>query len=219
LWFAVGIAFPTSISVNNVVSHFSPLSYFSPFFFPFSISRFAIISSDSTASLKLSKHDVVKIHLGAHIDGFAAVHAETLIVGATSSEPATGRQADVIKAAWTAAEAAMRTVKAGNKNWAVTEVVNKAVAPWGCKAVEGQLSCQQSQNVIDGKKRSVGEFKVTDVLLIIFPLGSSSIPLNNSVKDSKLLHLRRTKCTASTFSFHPAMMAKFVPSCIALRPN
>jgi len=132
-----GIAFPTSISVNNVVSHFSPLA------------------SDPQASEKLAKGDVVKIHLGAHIDGFAAVSAETVIVGASESEPATGRQAEVVKAAWTAAEAAMRTIKAGNKNWAVTEVINKAVAPWNCKAVEGMLSCQQSQNVMDGKKRII----------------------------------------------------------------
>jgi len=132
-----GIAFPTSISVNNVVSHFSPLA------------------SDPQASQKLAKGDVVKIHLGAHIDGFAAISAETMIVGVSESEPASGRQAEVVKAAWTAAEAAMRTVKAGNKNWAVTEVVNKAVAPWNCKAVEGMLSCQNSQNVIDGKKRII----------------------------------------------------------------
>ncbi|KZT41214.1 proliferation-associated protein 1 [Sistotremastrum suecicum HHB10207 ss-3] len=134
---AKGIAFPTAISVNNAVSHVSPLA------------------SDTLGSAVLAQGDVVKIHLGAHIDGFASVHAETLIVGATEENPATGRQADVVRAAWTAAEAAMRTVKAGNKNWTVTEVVNKAVAPWGCKAVEGMLSCQQSQNVIDGKKRII----------------------------------------------------------------
>jgi hypothetical protein len=31
----------------------------------------------------------------------------------------------------------MRTIKAGNKNWAVTEVVSKAASAYGCKAVEG----------------------------------------------------------------------------------
>ena len=80
----------------------------------------------------------MKIHLGAHVDGFAAISTETLIVGATESEPATGRQAEVVKAAWTAAEAAMRMVKVGSKNWGVTEIVNKAVSPWHCKAVEGK---------------------------------------------------------------------------------
>lgn len=59
------------------------------------------------------------------------------MVGASAKEPVTGRQADVIKAAWHAAEIAMRLVKVGNKNWAVTDTVNKVAAQWDCKAVEG----------------------------------------------------------------------------------
>jgi methionine aminopeptidase len=93
-------------------------------------------------------------------------------VGATVDNPVTGRRADVLKAAWHAAEAAMRLIKAGNKNSAVTEVVGKVATNWGCKPVEGELlappslrldftvmvgmlSCQQTQNVIDGKKRII----------------------------------------------------------------
>jgi len=81
----------------------------------------------------------VKIQLGAHIDGFASITAETIVIGATAENPVTGRRADVIKAAWTAAEVAMRTVKAGNKNWAVTEVVGKCADAFACKPVEGAL--------------------------------------------------------------------------------
>ena len=81
----------------------------------------------------------MKVHIGAHIDGFAAVSAETLVVGATAEEPFTGRKADALKAAWHAAEIAMRLVKVGNKNWAVTEAVNKVTAAWDCKAVEGKF--------------------------------------------------------------------------------
>ncbi|GJJ08582.1 hypothetical protein Clacol_002801 [Clathrus columnatus] len=111
--------------------------------------------SDPQSSLILAKDDVVKIHLGAHIDGFASISAETIIVGATEQEPATGRRADVVKAAWHAAELAMRLIKVDNKNWGVTENVNKIVSAWDCKAVEGMLSCQHSKNVIDGKKRII----------------------------------------------------------------
>ncbi|RDB25883.1 Proliferation-associated protein 2G4 [Hypsizygus marmoreus] len=132
-----GLAFPTSISVNNAVAHFSPLA------------------SDPQSTQVLAKDDVVKIQLGAHIDGFASISAETLVVGATAEHPATGRRADVVKAAWYAAELAMRTIKVGNKNWAVTEAVNTIAATWDCKPVEGMLSCQQTQNVIDGKKRII----------------------------------------------------------------
>ncbi|KIJ66985.1 hypothetical protein HYDPIDRAFT_108958 [Hydnomerulius pinastri MD-312] len=132
-----GIAFPTCVSVNNTVAHFSPLA------------------SDALASQTLAKDDVVKLHIGAHIDGFAAISAETIVVGASEQEPVTGRRADVLKAAWHAAELAMRQVKVGNKNWAVTEAVAKVAAAWDCKPVEGMLSCQQTQNVIDGKKRII----------------------------------------------------------------
>jgi methionine aminopeptidase len=81
----------------------------------------------------------VKIQLGAHIDGFAAISSETIVVGASASNPVTGRRADVVKAAWTAAEAAMRTLKVGNKNWAITEIVARSAAQFDCKPVEGAL--------------------------------------------------------------------------------
>jgi hypothetical protein len=82
---------------------------------------------------------MVKLHIGAQIDGFAAISAETIVVGATPEAPVTGRRADVLKAAWHAAEIAMRTIKVGNKNWAVTEVVGKVASAWDCKPVEGML--------------------------------------------------------------------------------
>ncbi|KAK7690666.1 hypothetical protein QCA50_005765 [Cerrena zonata] len=134
---AKGLAFPTSISVNNCVAHFSPLA------------------SDPLSTQTLAKGDVVKLHSGAHIDGFAAVSAETIVVGASEENPVTGRQADVIQAAWHAAEAAMRLIKVGNKNWTVTDAVSKVASAWNCHPVEGMLSCQQTQNVIDGKKRII----------------------------------------------------------------
>ncbi|KAF8339565.1 peptidase M24, structural domain-containing protein [Cantharellus anzutake] len=132
-----GIAFPTSISVNNIISHFSPLP------------------SDIKAGLKLAKDDVVKIHVGAHVDGFASVHAETIVVGASIENPVTGPRADVLKAAWTAAEIATRLIRVGERNWSVTDAVSKVATVFNCKPVEGMLSCQQSRNVVDGKKRII----------------------------------------------------------------
>ncbi|KAI6042611.1 proliferation-associated protein 1 [Pisolithus marmoratus] len=111
--------------------------------------------SDPLASQALVRGDVVKLHLGAHIDGFAAISAETIVVGATEQDPVTGRRADVLQAAWYGAELAMRLVKAGNKNWAVTDAISRAASAFDCKPVEGMLSCQQTQNVIDGKKRVI----------------------------------------------------------------
>jgi methionine aminopeptidase len=96
-------------------------------------------SSDPLSSQTLAKGDVVKVHIGAHIDGFAAISAETLVVGATESDPVTGRRADVLQAAWHAAQVAMRLVKVGNKNWTVTDAVNKVTTAWDCKPVEGEV--------------------------------------------------------------------------------
>lgn len=101
---------------------------------------FGFYRSDPQSSQVLAKDDVVKIQLGAHIDGFASISAETIVVGATAANPATGRRADVVKAAWHAAEFAMRTIKVGNKNWAVTEAINNVAATWNCKPVEGKFS-------------------------------------------------------------------------------
>ena len=103
------------------------------------------ISSDPLSSQTLAKDDVTKIHIGAHIDGFAAVTAETIVVGATAENPVTGRRANALKAAYTAAEVAMRLVKVGGKNWAVTDAVNKVAAAWGCKAVEGRSCHSQTR--------------------------------------------------------------------------
>ncbi|CAI9590420.1 unnamed protein product [Staurois parvus] len=127
-----GIAFPTSISVNNCVCHFSPLK------------------SDQDYLLK--NGDLVKIDLGVHVDGFIANVAHSFVVGATKESPVTGRKADVIKAAHLCAEAALRLVKPGNQNTQVTEAWNKIAPSFNCNPIEGMLSHQLKQHVIDGEK-------------------------------------------------------------------
>lgn len=61
-----GIAFPTCVCVNNCICHFSPLK--------------------SEPAVELKEGDVVKLDLGAHIDGFIAVAAHTLVIGATKEK-------------------------------------------------------------------------------------------------------------------------------------
>lgn len=70
-----GIAFPCCISVNEVCGHFSPLT---------------------DDSYKLKMEDLVKVDLGAHIDGFPASCAHSFIIGGKTK----GKQADVLMAAW-----------------------------------------------------------------------------------------------------------------------
>ncbi|THG19737.1 ERBB-3 BINDING PROTEIN 1-like isoform X1 [Camellia sinensis] len=123
-----GVAFPTCVSVNNTLCHFSPLA------------------SDEAV---LEEGDMVKIDMGCHIDGFIAVVAHTHVL---QGGPVTGSQADVIAAANTAAEVALRLVRPGRKNKDVTEAIQKVAAAYDCKIVEGVLSHQLKQFVIDGNK-------------------------------------------------------------------
>ncbi|RAL37348.1 unnamed protein product [Cuscuta campestris] len=123
-----GVAFPTCISVNNTVCHYSPLS------------------SDEKV---LEDGDMLKIDMGCHIDGFIAVVAHTHVL---QEGPVTGKAADVIAAANTAAEVALRLVRPGKKNSDVTEAIQKVAAAYDCKIVEGVLSHQMKQFVIDANK-------------------------------------------------------------------
>jgi len=106
----------------------------------------------SDPEVVLKDGDVVKIMFGIHLDGYAVTHAETVYL-AKSDSSASGPAADVIRAAYDAAQVAMRTIKIGAKNWDVTEAVEKVAKDYGCTGVEGMLSCQHLKDVTDGKKR------------------------------------------------------------------
>lgn len=127
-----GIAFPTCISINNCVCHYSPLK------------------SDPDVILK--DGDLIKMDLGVHVDGFISNVAHSFVVGVTKENPLTGKKADVIKAAHLCAEAALRLVKPGNQNSQVTEAWNKIAKSFKCSPIEGMLSHQLKQHVIDGEK-------------------------------------------------------------------
>jgi len=123
-----GVAFPTCISVNDVIGHFSPLK---------------------GESRPLKAGDVAKIDLACHFDGFIAGTAHTVLVGGEKVED---KRADVIMAAWTAAEAALRLVKVGNTNTQVTQAIAKSASEFGCAPMQGVLSHQLKKHVIDGNR-------------------------------------------------------------------
>lgn len=135
-----GLAFPTSISVNNCAGHFSPLQ------------------GDTAV---LNDGDLCKVDLGVQIDGFISVAAHTFVcqVVNPSSPPQaiTGRKADVICAAHYAAECAHRLIKPGKKNTDVTEAIGKVAAEFKCTPLEGVLSHQMKRYVIDGNKVIIGK--------------------------------------------------------------
>lgn len=130
-----GIAFPTCISANSCICHFSPLK------------------SDPDYIIK--DGDLVKIDLGCHVDGFIAVTAHTIVVGASKEKKVDGRKADVILAAYNAIEAALRLLKPDSNNYQLTEVITKIAEAYKCKPVEGMLSYQLEKGIIDGEKRII----------------------------------------------------------------
>jgi curved DNA binding protein len=126
-----GLAFPTTVSVNEVCGYNSP--------FP----------EDSTT---IKEGDLVKLELGVHIDGFAAFVAHTIVVQSDKTAPVTGKKADVILAAYKAAHAALRLIKPGHFNNEVTEVVQKVCDEYKVSPLEGVLSHELKKHLIDGNK-------------------------------------------------------------------
>lgn len=131
-----GIAVPTSISVNNICAFYSPLP---------------------EESITLQPGDLVKIELGAHIDGFIANTATSLVVGASAETPITGSKADVILAALNSIQAALRLLRPGCTNTQVTETFNKIATDYNCNVLEGILSHEVKQHVIDGNNVIIGK--------------------------------------------------------------
>ena len=89
-----GLSFPTTISVNEIAAHNSPLA------------------EDSTS---IKEGDLVKVELGVHIDGFPSFVGHSFVVKSDNA-PVTGPKADVILAAYKAKEAALRLIKPGHTN-------------------------------------------------------------------------------------------------------
>lgn len=124
-----GIAFPTCISINNVCGHFSPMA---------------------DESVALQDGDVAKIDLGAHLDGFIAQAAHTVVVSADPASKVSGKKADVILAAYNALLAAQRTIKHQSTNNQVTAVIAKVCEQFGVSPLEGVISHKLKKHLIDG---------------------------------------------------------------------
>jgi len=127
-----GVAFPTCLSANNTVANFSPLRM--------------------DPNVILQEGDVLKIDLGAHIDGIMSQMGHTIIVTSNPAQPVTGRKADAICAAHFAGECALRLCRPGNKASQITEVIKSVADVFKCNPVEGFHSYQVDRYVTAGEK-------------------------------------------------------------------
>lgn len=103
-----GLAFPVNISINEVAAHFSP-------------------KHDDTLTLK--KDDVVKLDIGAHVDGYIADTAVTVEIGNNNYN-------EMIKASSEALDAAIKILKAGITLYEIGKIVQKTITSYGYKPID-----------------------------------------------------------------------------------
>ena len=76
----------------------------------------------------------------------------TTVVVQDSAEPVTGRAADALACANTCFEAALRLIRPGKHVSDVPGPLNKIAEAYGCSMVEGVMTHNMKQFVIDGNK-------------------------------------------------------------------
>lgn len=115
-----GIAEPTTMNVNNCLSGYSPM--------------------DSPYVLQVG--DIVKVSLGAHIDGYTAKCCHTVVVtSGMDVTPVTGRSADSIVAAHFASEAVVKLLASSETTLInadrIRKLVDETAATFNVKVTEG----------------------------------------------------------------------------------
>ena len=154
-----GISHPTTISPSSYVTPYTPLA-----------------SDPAEASTALKKGEVVKIQLGAQIDGFGTIVCDTIVVPSEQRkhDEISEREADLLLATYYANELLLRLMvppgllaagtdeekKAASAQKApsqtkITQLLEKVVKSYGCTLVENTTSWLFERNEIEGKKKIV----------------------------------------------------------------
>jgi len=170
-----GVAYPTSISVNQICGHHSPCK---------------------TDDVVLKAGDLAKINLGVHFDGYMVQLGHTVVVAENSTTPAKadGRKADVMLAAWNGLQTAVRMLKPGNKNNNVTKAIDTACKSYNCEPVQGVLSHEVQRWLIDGdhviinketpdQKVAEHEFGVNEIYVVdVYASTGKGIPKESEMR-------------------------------------
>ncbi|KAH0536361.1 hypothetical protein FGG08_006759 [Glutinoglossum americanum] len=152
-----GIAHPTTVSPTSFVTPYTPLS-----------------TDAEEAAVTLKPKDVIKIQLGAQIDGFGAIVCDTIIIPSAKSESPTEAESNLILATYWANELLLRlllppgllaTGSDEEKQKAAAEkpipqsrissLLQKVAASYDCNIVESTTSWLFERNEIEGKKKIV----------------------------------------------------------------
>uniref|UniRef100_A0A914I8K9 Peptidase M24 domain-containing protein n=1 Tax=Globodera rostochiensis TaxID=31243 RepID=A0A914I8K9_GLORO len=102
------------------------------------------ISMPTCVSVDNCEGQLVKIDLGAHVDGYIATAAHSVVVGASEENKTTGKKAHAIFAAYNIMEMVLRMLKPAKsfKNFEMTDRIGKLAKIYGTTPVENMLSHQ-----------------------------------------------------------------------------
>ena len=100
--------FPVQVSINDLAAHYTPFI-------------------NDTLCLKAG--DLVKLDLGAHVEGHIGDTAVTVEVG-------TKNQTDLLKSSKEALDAAIKLAKPGTQLWQIGEAVEQAITKYGFKPIK-----------------------------------------------------------------------------------
>ncbi|MCJ1240666.1 Curved DNA-binding protein (42 kDa protein) [Varicellaria rhodocarpa] len=154
-----GIAHPTTVSPSSFVTPYTPLA-----------------SDPTDAATVLKPGEVVKIQLGAQIDGFGTIVCDTIVVKSEENKEnqIAGREADLLLATHYANELLLRLMiphgllAAGTDDERrkaasakpitqskMTQLLERVVKSYDCSLVESTTSWLFERNEIEGKKKIV----------------------------------------------------------------
>lgn len=159
LIYCAGISHPTTVSPSSFVTPYTPLTI-----------------DEAEANVELKPGDVIKIQLGAQIDGFGSIVCDTIIIPgeANGNDEIKDREADLILATYYANELLLRLLiprgllatgtdeekaKAQKEKpytqSQITALLEKVVKSYDCNIVESTTSWLFGRNEIEGSKKIV----------------------------------------------------------------
>ncbi|KAI9678916.1 MAG: Curved DNA-binding protein (42 kDa protein) [Trizodia sp. TS-e1964] len=152
-----GISHPTTISPSSYITPYTPLS-----------------TDPEECDTILNESDVIKIQLGAQIDGFGAIVCNTIVISSSKDKKFSEREADLLLATHYANELLLRLMlprgllasgteeeqakAAAVKPYSqhqITSLLEKVVKSYGCNLVESTTCWLFERNEIEGKKKIV----------------------------------------------------------------
>ncbi|MDR2967005.1 MAG: type II methionyl aminopeptidase [Methanobacteriaceae archaeon] len=152
-----GIAFPCNVSINEIAAHYT---------------------SPANDENKIATGDLVKLDLGAHIDGYIADSAITIMAPGDDleekfDEETLAKNQELIDASDAALEAAISTVRVGVEIGKIGAAVEEAVAKYGFKPIVNltghsldQWNLHSGLSIPSINDKSTTKLKEGDVLAI-----------------------------------------------------